>query len=197
MTVRVHRSQGWTARHEIVLYLALAYVISWSIWPLVLLNPESSPLVPFGPGLAAVLVAFMAGGRPGLFGLLRQLGRWRVNPAWYGVALGVPLAVPGLALAAAVIAGAPVPRWELRCAAGCWVNGRHGHHRGHFRGAGMARVSTPAAAARSERISGRADHGTDVVALAPSRVGVGSGSASPGTIRDLYLGAVGAGRVAI
>lgn len=112
MTVRVHRSQGWTARHEIVLYLALAYVISWSIWPLVLLNPESSPLVPFGPGLAAVLVAFMAGGRPGLFGLLRQLGRWRVNPAWYGVALGVPLAVPGLALAAAVIAGAPVPRWE-------------------------------------------------------------------------------------
>ena len=106
------RSRGWAGRHEVALYLVLAYVISWSIWPLVLVNPESSPLVPFGPGLAAVLVAFIAGGRPGLFGLLRQLGRWRVNPGWYGVALGVPFAVPAAALGAAVIAGAPVPGWE-------------------------------------------------------------------------------------
>ena len=106
------RLRGWAGRHEVALYLVLAYVISWSIWPLVLMNPESSPLVPFGPGLAAVLVAFIAGGRAGLFGLLRQLGRWRVNPAWYGVALGVPIAVPAAALGAAVIAGAPVPNWE-------------------------------------------------------------------------------------
>lgn len=112
MTVQGHRSRGWAARHEIVLYLVLAYAISWSIWPLVLMNPESSPLVPFGPGLAAVLVAFLAGGRAGLSGLLRQLGRWRVNPAWYGVALGVPVAVTALALGAAVVAGAPVPTWE-------------------------------------------------------------------------------------
>lgn len=112
MTAHGHRPRGWAARHEIVLYLVLAYAISWCIWPLVLMNPESSPLVPFGPGLAAVLVAFMAGGRAGLSGLLRQLGRWRVNPAWYAVALGVPFAIPALALGAAVMAGAPVPRWE-------------------------------------------------------------------------------------
>ena len=112
MAVHGRRLRGWAARHDIVLYLGLAYVLSWSIWPLVLLNPESSPLVPFGPGLAAVLVALLVGGRAELQGLLRQFGRWRINPAWYGVALGVPLAVPGLALWAAVIAGAPVPRWE-------------------------------------------------------------------------------------
>ncbi len=112
MTVQGRRSRGWAARHEILLYLVLAYAISWSIWPLVLMNPASSPLVPFGPGLAAVLVAFLAGGRAGLSGLLRQLGRWRVNPAWYGVALGVPFAVTALALGAAVAAGAPVPAWE-------------------------------------------------------------------------------------
>jgi len=101
------------SRHEVALYLVLAYAISWSIWPLVLLNPESSPLVPFGPGLAAVLVAFMAGGRRELMELLRQLGRWRVNAGWYGIALGLPLAITAAALgAAAATAGAQVPRWE-------------------------------------------------------------------------------------
>lgn len=104
--------RGWVGRHEVALYLVLAYLISWSIWPLVLVNPDSSPLVPFGPGLAAVIVAFVAGGRRELLGLLRQLGRWRVSPGWYGVALGVPLGVCAAAFGAAVLAGAPVPRWE-------------------------------------------------------------------------------------
>ncbi len=105
-------SRAWVRRHEVAFYLVLAYAISWSIWPLVLQNPESSPLVPFGPGLAALLVAVVAGGRPELLALLRQLGRWRVNARWYGVALGVPVVIPAAALGAAVIAGAPVPRWE-------------------------------------------------------------------------------------
>jgi membrane protease YdiL (CAAX protease family) len=105
-------SRTWVSRHEVALYLVLAFGISWSIWPLIMLNPESSPLVPFGPGLAAVLVAFMAGGRQELLGLLRQLARWRVNARWYGVALGVPLAIPAAAFGAAAIAGANVPRWE-------------------------------------------------------------------------------------
>jgi len=90
----------------------LAYLISWSIWPLVLINPDSSPLVPFGPGLAAVIVASVAGGRRELFGLLRQLGRWRAGPGWYGVALGVPLTVAAAAFGVAVVSGAQVPRWE-------------------------------------------------------------------------------------
>ena len=107
-----HPSRRWASRHDVAFYLVLAYAISWSTWAFVLLNPESSPLVPFGPGLAAVLVAFMAGGRRELSGLLRQLLRWRVKARWYGIALGVPLAIPAAALGAAVLAGANVPRWE-------------------------------------------------------------------------------------
>ena len=102
----------WVGRHEVALYLALAYVISWSIWPLVLVNPDSSPLVPFGPGLAALIVTSVAGGRPELFSLLRDLGRWRQGPGWYALAVAVPLGVAAAALGAAVIAGAQVPRWE-------------------------------------------------------------------------------------
>jgi membrane protease YdiL (CAAX protease family) len=113
MNQRENSFRAWVSHHEVALYLALAYGISWTIWPLVLLNPESSPLVPFGPGLAAVLVAFMAGGRRELMELLRQLGRWRVNARWYGIALGLPLAITAAALgAAAMTAGAQVPRWE-------------------------------------------------------------------------------------
>jgi membrane protease YdiL (CAAX protease family) len=102
----------WVSRHEVALFLALAYVISWSIWPLVLVNPDSSPLVPFGPGLAAVIVTSVAGGRPELFRLLRDLGRWRQSPGWYVVAVVVPLVVMAAAFGAAVIAGAQVPRRE-------------------------------------------------------------------------------------
>lgn len=102
----------WAGRYQVALYLVLAYLISWSIWPLVLVNPDSSPLVPFGPGLAAVIVALVAGGRRELFDLLRQLGRWRVSPGWYGVALVVPLSVAAAALGAAMMVGAPAPQWE-------------------------------------------------------------------------------------
>ena len=69
------------ARYEVVLYLVVAYVLSWSIWPLVLANPESSPMVPFGPSLAAVLVAGLVGGRRQVSELLRgaPLPRWEAS----------------------------------------------------------------------------------------------------------------------
>jgi hypothetical protein len=37
--------RNWAARHDLVLYFALAYLLSWALWPLVILNPTSSPLV--------------------------------------------------------------------------------------------------------------------------------------------------------
>jgi CAAX protease family protein len=100
---------SWFARHQLGLYFVLAFALSWSIWPLMLLNPDSSPLVPFGPGLAAVIVAALAGGRRGLLTLLVQLGRWRVNPIWYAVAVLGPFLVMLLAAAVTIALGAPAP----------------------------------------------------------------------------------------
>jgi membrane protease YdiL (CAAX protease family) len=99
---------NWAARHDLVLYFVLAYLLSWALWPLVILNPTSSPLVPFGPLIAAVIVALLAGGRHELWALLRQLGRWRVHPIWYVIALLGPFVLAGLTAALAVAAGAPV-----------------------------------------------------------------------------------------
>jgi len=100
--------RNWAARHDLVLYFVLAYLLSWALWPLVILNPTSSPLVPFGPLIAAVIVALLAGGRHELWALLRQLGRWRVHPLWYVIALLGPFVLAGLTAALAVAAGASV-----------------------------------------------------------------------------------------
>ena len=100
--------RNWAARHDLVLYFVLAYLLSWALWPLVILNPTSSPLVPFGPLIAAVIVALLAGGRHELWALLRQLGRWRVYLLWYVIALLGPFVLAGLTAALAVAAGAPV-----------------------------------------------------------------------------------------
>ena len=110
-------ARSWTirrraARYEVVVYLVVAYALSWSIWPLVLANPESTPMVPFGPALAAVLVAGLVGGRRQLSALLHGLVRYRTSPWWYAVALVGPVLVTGGAFTAGLAGGAPQPRWD-------------------------------------------------------------------------------------
>ena len=101
---------NWAARHDLLLYFILAYALSWALWPLVILNPTSSPLVPFGPLIAAVVVSLLAGGTRELLTLLRQLTRWRVHPIWYVVALLGPFVMAAAAAALAVATGAPMQR---------------------------------------------------------------------------------------
>src|SRR3712207_5243136 len=98
----------WTARHPMAVFLVLAFALSWSVWPLTLLNPDSSPMVPFGPALAALAVSALVGGRTAVLHLLRQLARWRLDPRWYVAALS-PLVITPLAGLLAVAAGAPRP----------------------------------------------------------------------------------------
>jgi hypothetical protein len=94
-------------------FFVLTFVLSWLFWPLTLLNPDSSPLVPFGPLLAAVAVTALAGGRRQALALLRQLTRWRVHAIWYVIAVGGPFVLIGLAAAVTVMTGAPGPRVEV------------------------------------------------------------------------------------
>ncbi|WP_104138238.1 CPBP family intramembrane glutamic endopeptidase [Arthrobacter sp. ZGTC131] len=101
--------RGWPARRRLAVFFGLAFVISWCVWPLTLLNPASSPMVPFGPALAAVAVAFLCGGKEGLLGLLRRLARWRVSVRWYVVALALPCLLVLAAAGLTVAGGAPAP----------------------------------------------------------------------------------------
>lgn len=103
----------WTARHDVILFLVLAYLFSWAIWPLMLLNPTSTPLVPFGPLIAALIVTVLVAGWPGVLGLVKQLGHWRVHPLWYATAILGPFALTALAAAVVVATGAPSPDWSV------------------------------------------------------------------------------------
>lgn len=104
--------EGWVARHQLSLFFALAFLLSWSVWPLVLLEPDSSPMVPFGPTIAALVVTALVGGWRAIGDLLQQLARWRVHPLWYAIAVLGPFALTSLAAAAVVAGGAPSPDWS-------------------------------------------------------------------------------------
>lgn len=97
----------WAVRRDLALYFVLAFLLSWWPWPLVAVNPDSSPMVPFGPLLAAVLAATLTGGRRAMGRLVAQLGRWPSSPRWYLIALLLPALITGLAAGLTMLLGAP------------------------------------------------------------------------------------------
>jgi membrane protease YdiL (CAAX protease family) len=95
----------WIARHRVGVFLVLAFALSWWSWPLTMLNPTSSAMVSFGPIIAAVVVATVAGGRHRLLRLLKAVVRWRVPWPRYLIALAGPFLIVGVAGALAAALG--------------------------------------------------------------------------------------------
>jgi len=93
----------WISRHRIGIFLVLAFALSWWPWPATLLNPESSPMVSFGPIIAAFAVTAAAGGRHRIVALLKAIVRWRVPWSRYVIALAGPFLIAGVT---GVLAGA-------------------------------------------------------------------------------------------
>jgi membrane protease YdiL (CAAX protease family) len=89
---------AFVKRHPLVVFFVLAYALTWPLIPLVSVSPLFGFPALFGPALAAVIVAAITDGRPGLRDLLGRMVRWRVGARWYAVALGLPMV---LALTAA------------------------------------------------------------------------------------------------
>ncbi len=82
---------AFVKRHPLVVFFVLAYALTWPLIPLVSVSPLWGFPALFGPALAAVVVATVADGRPGLKDLLGRMLRWRVGARWYAVALGLPM----------------------------------------------------------------------------------------------------------
>jgi uncharacterized protein len=99
-------------------YFVVAFVITWSVWWLAVLEARGliSPLpVPaqalgvLGPLVAAVVLTAREGGRAGLRSLLGRIVRWRVAPVWYGVVLLGPVLLYLASMALEVILGGRPP----------------------------------------------------------------------------------------
>ena len=97
-------------RNPLIVFFVLAYVFSWWPWPLYAFGLSPSPIIAFGPFLAAILVLALTTGKGGVVTLLRRMVRWRVRPVWYAVALLLPVAISGgAALLNVVVLGASAP----------------------------------------------------------------------------------------
>jgi hypothetical protein len=93
---------NWVARHPLVSFFVLAYVLAWGGVPW-----DSF----FAPGalIAALIVAYLKDGWAGLRDIGARLVRWRVHWVWYVLAVAVPLLLHAVTIGLNLAAGAPTP----------------------------------------------------------------------------------------
>jgi CAAX protease family protein len=99
--------RGFAVRHQMVLFVLLTYLISWSF-----VIPSNGGLISYGPMIAAFIVLAVVGGRDGVASLWRQMLRWRVGWKWWLLAAGVLIAIHLCALMINVALGAKIVNTE-------------------------------------------------------------------------------------
>lgn len=102
-------------RFPVTTFVVLAFGITWSVWvPRALVSqghldsrwPTTlGEFWTYGPAVAAVLAAWLVGGRAGLGELGARLRRWRVGGRWYAVVLLGPAAFWVLVVAMHAVLG--------------------------------------------------------------------------------------------
>ena len=92
-------------RHPLVTFFVLAYGFSWGNFVLSRAWPIIPFLFPYGPMLAAVVVAGITCGRDGLKDILGRCLLWRVGLKWYAAALFVPIIIALAAVSLMVLYG--------------------------------------------------------------------------------------------
>ena len=69
--------RAFTPRHQMVLFVLLTLLISWSFVIL-----ADGGLISYGPMIAAFIVLAVVAGRGGVADLWKQMTRWRVGWKW-------------------------------------------------------------------------------------------------------------------
>lgn len=96
-------------RHPLVMFFVLAYGFSWGNYILSAIWSNIPFLFPYGPLLAALIVASITYGSDGRKDILMRCLRWRVGLKWYAAALFVPAAIALAAVSLNVLLGATKP----------------------------------------------------------------------------------------
>src|SRR3954447_2431457 len=107
--VMLSRFRSAIQQRPLPVFIILAYVLSWWMWPLYAAGLAPLPIASFGPCLAAFAVLALTRGRGGVVVLLRQMVRWRLAPRWYAAAFLIPASVATTATGLNVLLGAQAP----------------------------------------------------------------------------------------
>ncbi len=100
-------------QHQLTAFFTLAMALTGLAFiPYYLSAGDSIPWFTFGPAIAALLVTWFAGGRQAIKSLLAPVIRWKVPPAWYAAAIGIPLAAQLVAILLNPLFGSPMPTWS-------------------------------------------------------------------------------------
>lgn len=100
---------NWIRRNELAVFLFLAFALSWWPWPFNRMNPESTPMIPWGPMFAAFIVLGLTRGWVGVKSLLSDMLRWRVEARWYALAFLLPIGITFAAVYLNIVLGGPAP----------------------------------------------------------------------------------------
>src|SRR4029077_8041655 len=84
---------SWICRHRLIAFFCLAYLLSLYPWGIALLRGRISGPNPFGPFVAAIVVAALAGGKSELKTLFARLVRARVGWQYYAFIFGLPIVI--------------------------------------------------------------------------------------------------------
>jgi uncharacterized protein len=99
-------------RYPLAVFVCLAYAFSWWPWPLFTQGLSPSPIIGFGPFLAAVVVLGITVGRAAVIDLLKRMLPAHMGWQWYALALLLPVVLSGIAVYLTVALGAPAPAAE-------------------------------------------------------------------------------------
>ena len=113
------RENSWRFGLIVFSYCTVAYGWSWSFWFFSALDYTEGSFFPivlntvgvFGPTIAAIVVTAWKSQLVGVRSLLAQGLRWRFDWQWYGVVLGLPPVIFGLALLLHISMGATASRF--------------------------------------------------------------------------------------
>jgi membrane protease YdiL (CAAX protease family) len=101
------------SRHPLYSFFAIAFALTWLLFlPWMAGGGEGIPWFTFGPALAGFTVSALTEGWSGVKRILAAIGRWRVAPVWYLVAIGLPLLLQLAAVQINRMSGAAAPDWS-------------------------------------------------------------------------------------
>lgn len=117
-------TNGLADKRCLVLFFALAYMVSWVIWlPLVAASQNwISGRPPYlfyylgtiGPSVSAIVLLRLVEGTEGVRSMLRKLVLWQAGIKWYLIALLLPAAVRFAALGVLYLSGYVGPEFHFR-----------------------------------------------------------------------------------